>query len=432
MKKLTTILVTALILSYAGAPVEAESVKRNTLPNGLTIITKPSTANNIVSIAVSLKMGSLYETDSQAGLSTLMQDTILKGTESRSSEQIALELESMGTRLSTAANREYGNLVMQSTVESVYPSLDILFDLLMNAVFPEEYVDLQKNLQKRSILTRNDQPIYRAVDLMVEAHYGDHPFHKSRLGTEETIDSFTREDIIAMYKEIYVPNNMVITAIGNFDEKRLVKAVSDALGGLARDDDPEAVAGSRKDYTEPSVKIEKRNIAASWFALGWPSPTMTDPDHYAMEVLNGITGGSMNSRLFVAIREERGLAYQVSSFYNGRNESGIFVAYIGTKPESYEEARDVLISEVHKMTEEKADDEEITNAKNFLKGMNIMGQESNASQATKYGQYEILGAGYEYVDKFGAGIDAVSAEDIITVGKKYLTGPYSQGCVLAE
>ena len=184
------------------SPTEAQTVKRTILPDGLTILTKPVSANNIVSVVVTLKMGSLYETDENAGLSTLMQDTMVKGTKTRTSEQIALELESMGTHISTSAEREFGSISLKSTSGSLYESLEILYDILLNATFPDDAVKLQKNLQKRSILIGHDQPIYRAVELMVEAYYGSHPFHKPRLGYAETIDTFTREDLEAFYRKI--------------------------------------------------------------------------------------------------------------------------------------------------------------------------------------------------------------------------------------
>lgn len=125
----------------------------------------------------------------------------------------------------------------------------------------------------------------------------------------------------------------------------------------------------------------------------------------------------MNSRLFIAIREKRGLAYQVASFYNARVESGIYVAYIGTKPDTYKEAKQVLVDEVLKMGVEKATVEEIHHAKSYLKGMNIMSQESNSGQASQYGMYEVLGTGYDFVDRYAANIEKVTAEDILRVEK---------------
>jgi len=413
---------------------EALAVNRNELPNGLIILTKPVTTNSIVSVVVSLKMGSLYESDEKAGLCTLLQDTLEKGTTSRTSEQIAFELESMGTRLSTTSDREYGTVELQSTQESLYKSLDILYDLLLNAVFPEDAVELQKRLQIRSILTRYDVPLYRAVDLMVEAHYGTHPFHKPRMGYPETIKLLTRDDVVAMYRNIYIPNNMVISVVGNFDEDRLIGNITDRLGSLPRSPGkvPPEYYKEGINRSEPVEKIETRETAASWFSLGWPAPALDDRDYYAMEVLDSITGGSMNSRLFIAIREKRGLAYQVSSFYNARIQSGIYVAYIGTKPESYEEAKRVLIEEIRRMASEKVTPEEIAFAKSYLKGMNIMSQESNAGQASQYGYYELLGLGYDFVDTYRTKIEAVKEDDILDAGARYLSGPEALGAVLAR
>ena len=425
----------ALLIGYPLLCSEAHAVKKTELPNGLVILTKPVVTNSIVSVVITLRMGSLYETDDMAGLCTLMQTTLQKGTETRSSEEIALELESMGTRLSTSSNREHGTVEIQSTSESLYRSLEILYDILENATFPEDALALQKQLQIQSIHLRYDQPIYRAMDLMVDAHYGTHPYHKPRMGYPGTIEQLTRGDVVDLCRRVYVPNNMVVTVVGNFDENRLITNITENLGALPRHDELEKalyVDDGRLGRTAPVEQTETRDTAASWFALGWLAPSMHDREYYAMELLDAITGGSMNSRLFIAIREKRGLAYQVSSFYDARYDTGLYVAYIGTKPASYQEAKSVLLDEVYRLADEAPTDEEIRFAKNYLKGMHIMSQESNAGQASIYGYFEILGIGYERVNRYNAQIEAVSASDILRVGGKYLEENYALGGVLAE
>jgi len=421
-----------LFMINAFYPAEAHAVKRIQLANGLVIVTKPITTNSIVSVVVALKMGSLYETDDKAGLCTLMQDTILKGTKTRTSEQIALELESMGTRISSSADREYGTISIQSTALSLEKSLDILYDIILNPTFPQDAVDLQKKLQIRNILIRRDQAIYQAIELMVEAHFGSHPFHKPRMGYPETVQNLTRNDLLRMYKEIYIPDNMVISVVGNFDEERLIAEITKRLGTLQSAEKPQRVPGSIPEQSGPVQKTETRETAATWFTLGWSSPKLNDPDYYAMEVLDAVTGGSMNSRLFVAIREKRGLAYQVSSFVNARMEAGIFVAYIGTKPSTYEDAKQVLIEEVRKMGNEKVSDEELKNAKNYLKGMNIMGMESNSGQASQYALNEILGVGYNFGERYNKEIEKVTASEVLRTGKNYLNENYALGAVFAK
>jgi zinc protease len=429
--KMIYILISLMTLSGI-FPLEALAVKRTKLANNLTILTNPLATNSIVSVVVSLKMGSLYETDDKAGLFNLLQETIIKGTKKRTSEQIALELESMGTRLSSSTDREYGTIAIQSTSVSLYKSLDVLYDIILNATFPQDAVDLQKKLQVRNILIRHDQPLTRAVELMVEAHYGAHPFHKPLLGYPETIGKLTRDDLVKTYREIYIPNNMVISVVGNFEEKRLIDDISRAFDSFAKGPVPEVVSGEMPVSTGPVEKVETRETAASWFALGWSSPVLNDPDYYPMEMLDSITGGSMNSRLFIAIREKRGLAYQVSSFVNSRLASGLYAAYIGTKPSTYEEAKKVLIEEIFRMKNELASPEEITLSKNYLHGMYIMSLESNAGQASQNGHYEILGLGYEFADQYPVNIENVSGQDILRVAKKYLTENYSLGGVLAK
>ncbi|MFC1508739.1 M16 family metallopeptidase [Candidatus Omnitrophota bacterium] len=427
-----TLLCSLCLMIILVTPGEAQEVKRTELDNGLVLLTKPVTANNIVSVVVALKMGSLYESDEEAGLSTLMQDTIIKGTKTRTSEQIALDIESMGTRLGSSSNREYGTLTLQSTSESFDKSLEILYDIILNPTFPDDAVELQKKLQVRNILMQRDQPIYRAIELLVEAHFGEHPFHKPRMGYPETVMKLTREELLKVYKETYVPNNMVVCVVGNFEEKKLLESISGTLGSLPHSNKPEKMTGEVVKKQEPVEKTETKDTAANWFALGWESPELDDRDYYAMEVLDSITGGSMNSRLFVELREKRGLAYQVSSFVNARMDAGIYVAYIGTKPSSYDEAKSLLLKEVRRMGTESASDEELTNARNFLKGMNIMGMESNAGQASQYAHNEIVDVGYDFVERYNKQIDAITADDVLRVGKKYLNGNYAMGGVLAK
>ncbi|MFC1651075.1 M16 family metallopeptidase [Candidatus Latescibacterota bacterium] len=415
---------------------EALALNKTELPNGLVIITKPVKTNSIVSFVVTMKMGSLYETDVTAGLCAIMQDTLRKGTRGRTSEQIALELESMGTRLSTYSSREHGTVEIESTSDNIYKSIDILYDIMLNPTFPEDSVELQKKLQIRSILTRYDQPIYLAMDLMIDAHYGTHPFHKPRAGYPEAIEKLSRDEIVEMHNKIYVPNNMVITVVGNFDEQKLIANITDNLGSLSKSNEMEQVEHveeNRLARSKSVEKIETRKISASWFFLGWEAPVLNDPESFPMEILDSITGGSVNSRLFVAIREERGLAYQVASSYDARKESGIYFSYIGTKPESYEESKKVLIDEISMLASEEPTAEEILFAKNYLKGMNTMSQESNSGQASQYGYFELLGNGYEYVNEYNEKIDEVTGADILNVGKKYLNSiNYALGGVIAE
>ncbi|MFC1541184.1 M16 family metallopeptidase [Candidatus Latescibacterota bacterium] len=435
MNKVRFIIV--LILTFYTVFIsEALALNKTELPNGLVIITKPLKTNNIVSFVVTLKMGSLYETDQTAGLCTLMQDTLRKGTTIRSSDQIALELESLGTRLSTYSSWEHGTVEIDATSDNIYKSVDILYDIMLHPTFPDDAVELQKNLQIKSIYTRYDQPINLAFDLMIDAHYGTHPFHKPRTGYPETIEKLSRDEIVTMHKKSYVPNNMVVTVVGNFDEQKIIENITNNLGSLPKSNNLEQTEyknENRHGRTKPVEKIETRETSASWFVLGWEAPVLNDPEYFPMEILDSITGGSMSSRLFVAIREERGLAYSVGSSYNARQESGVYFSYIGTKPESYEDSKKVLINEISQLAKEEPTGEEIEFAKNYLKGMNTMSQESNSGQATQYGYYELIGNGYESVLEYNENIDEVTGADILNVGKKYLnTNNYALGGVLAE
>ena len=405
-------------------------VKKTVLENDLVVLTKPSKANDIVAVEVLLRMGPLYERDDEAGLSDITQRLLLKGTESRTAEELAEDIESLGAKLSSGASREYGYISLMSTKERWREALDILFDVLLHPTFPESEVEQEKKLTLKRIKARRDHLLTRAVDLLREAFYRPHPHHKPVLGYPETVSEFSRDQVVEWYRRFHLPNNMVLAAVGNFAEGEFLKAVQDALGFLSEGPLPKPIAGEVPDRTEPQEVFERRESQAVWMAMGYPAPPVTDREYAAMEVLDAILGGAMDSRLFVSVRDTKGLAYQVGSSYIAMRGPSLFLVYLGTRPDQYEEARAVALKEMERIAGEPVSDEELRAAKTYLKGTFLMSQERNVDQALLLARYELMGLGYNFVEKYPELIEAVTREDVQGVALKYLSGPYVLGAVV--
>jgi len=404
-------------------------VKKDVLANGLTILSKESRTNDIVAVQVYLRMGTRYETDEQAGLSTLLQSLLLKGTDTRTAARIATEIESVGGRISTAAEKDYGNISLLVTREGLDVGLDVLFDILQNATFPEEKVAQGKALLLRRIAARRDQLLASTFDLFQETYYQNYPYHKPRLGYPETVKRFTRKSVLDFYKTYYVPNNLVFSLVGNFDSSAVIGRIKRRFGRLPRRDIPSPPEVIFSPASRPREAIRERESQTAWMVLGYSAPSITSPDFTAMQVLNAVTGGSMDSRLFVELRDKKGLAYQIGSLYVPRVGPSFYAAYLGTRPEQFELARKGILVEMERVKTELVKDEELKRTKTYLRGTFIMSQESNAGQASLLGKYELLGPGYRFVDEYPKLIASVTKEDVLKVARKYLTY-YTLGAIL--
>lgn len=414
-------------LLFAVTKVELRKV---TLENGLVVLTKSSEANDIVAVEVLLRMGPLYEKDDEAGLSEVTQRLLLKGTESRTAEELAEEIESLGAKLSSGAFREYGYISLLATKDRWNEALELLFDVMLHPAFPEDEVENEKQMALKRIKARRDRLLTRAMDLMREAFYGPHPYHKPVFGYPETVSKFSREEVVGWYRKFYIPNNMVIAAVGNFPSEKFLEEVEDNLADLPEGPLPEHAPGQVPRLEQSLETLEPRESMTVWAAFGYPAPPVSARDFAALEVLDAVLGGAMDSRLFASVRDGKGLAYQIGSSYVAMEGPSLFLIYLGTRPEQFEEAKEVVLEEVGRMAEEPVQEEELEAAKTYIKGTFLMSQERNVDQASLLARYELAGLGYRFVEVYPELIDAVTAEDVLRAARTYLSGPYVLGAVV--
>jgi zinc protease len=425
------IIMSSIIPSYAKDALKTESrtnetsittnVIKKVFTNGLTVLVKPNYDREIVAVNLFARMGPLYESPEQKGISAFMQRILFKGgTDTRNLTQINNELEALGASRNSVSFSDYGYVSLMATKSNLDKALDIYLDVIRNPLFLEWEVENNKKEVMQEFKVFEDQPFNVASLVFNNSFYGDHPYNGLIGGNIETISALRRKDILEWYRKIYIPSNMVITVVGDVDSTEVIKRFQNTFGKLPKGKLP-------KISTMPIPKLEKevvtyqpKNIQGAFMILGYPAPSQLSNDAPAMDILNTILGGGgMGNRLFTELRDKRGLAYYVGSSYQPMVGPTAIIAAMVTAPENYRMAHEGIVAEFKRFCDEPISIEELQAAKKYLKGTFIMSQETSAAQGMLLGLFELLGYGYKYINQYPELIDKVTEKDIQRVAQKY-------------
>jgi predicted Zn-dependent peptidase len=315
--------------------------------DGTVLILDPHPGVEIVAIHLFMRLGSMFENKENSGLSNLMQNLILKGTESMDSEKLDEKLDSIGSKLVSATGKETGSLSLLTTRENLGEALDLMVEVLCRPAMSKEEFEKERELVLDDIRQRRDELLAHAMDLFQCAFYEGHPLHKTVLGSEEAVKALTREDIEIFRKEVYVPANMTFSCAGDFEPDDIRNTLDRALQDIGHSGDAGgnrildrvdgSTSGGREGEVmedEPREVREERESSAAWIVLGYPAPSIGEEGYHEMQVVNAVLGGSMDSRLFSQLREKKGLAYQVSSIYRAFSGPSFLAGYIGRRSTS--------------------------------------------------------------------------------------------------
>ncbi|MBE9032147.1 insulinase family protein [filamentous cyanobacterium LEGE 11480] len=408
-------------------------VHRTHLANGILLLVTENPAADIVAARMFLKAGSRWDKREQAGLSNLVSSVLTKGSAQYSSLEIAEQVESIGASLGTDAAADYF-LTSIKTVAGDFPAmLKLAGEVMRHPTFPEHEIELEKRLTLQSIRSRREQPFNVAMENLRQIMHGAHPYGISSLGSEDTVGQLTRDDLLAYHQQFFRPDQLIISISGRIDAQNAEQLVESVFGDWTVDParplatDPEIIP------TQPSQSIVAQETQQSIVMLGYLAPAVPrqtdDPtelaqDYAALKLINTYLGSGLSSRLFVELREKRGLAYEVSAFYSTHLDPTHFVTYMGTAPENTQTAIDGLKSEVDRLVEQPLSDAELQNAKNKFLGQYALGKQTNAQIAQAFGWYEAVGLGLEFDEQFPAQIEALTAEQLQAAAQRHLSQPY--------
>ncbi|MDJ0508711.1 MAG: pitrilysin family protein [Crocosphaera sp.] len=395
------------------------------LDNGITLIVRENPTADLVSGRFFLKKaGTLWEKKEKSGIFHLLATVLMKGTQTRSSLDIAEEIESIGASLGGDTASDYFIMSLKTVSADFEAILNLLGEILRSPNFPEEEIALEKQLICQSIRSQQEQPFNVAFNQLREKMYGQHPYGLSILGTEETVCKVSREDLKKCHFRHFRPDNLIISVSGNITVDTVVKLINKTFANWENPSDILTLNSLPLLTVSPDEIIIHQATQQAIIMLGYLTVGVKHIDYPVLKLLATYLGNGLSSRLFVELREKQGLAYDVSAFFPTRLNPSYFVTYIGTAPENMEIAVEGLKRETERLCDIELTAEEVQTAKNKLLGQYTLGKQTNAEVAHLYGWYETLELGIEFDQKFPDIINQITPERMQQVAKDYLLSPY--------
>jgi len=392
------------------------NLRRTELPNGLIVLTERMEHLRSVAMGVWIKSGSRCEPAETNGISHFVEHMLFKGTRSRSALHIAREMDSIGGNLDAFTGKETICFTVKSLAEHVPIALDVLTDVVLNPIFASTDIERERGVILEEIKIDEDNPDVLVHELFTQNFWKDHPLGKPILGTTETVARLDQEKLFAYHGDRFHGGNIVFSAAGDLDHDRFVEAVQAEFAPLSIGEPlPELSA------PDPSARIVLRNKKALeqvQICLGVPSPAITDDNRYITLILNTVLGGGMSSRLFQTVREERGMVYSIYSDLSPFRDTGMLCVYAGTSTAKALEVIDLVLLEFRKLKDEPLSAEDLTRAKDQLKGNILMGLESSNSRMANLARQEMYFHQFFTVEEIIARIDQVDAAQVQTMAHK--------------
>ena len=399
--------------------------QKTILKNGLRVVTIPMPSVQSVTVMVLVGAGSRYETKKIWGLSHFVEHMAFKGTKKRPTTlEIASLVEGIGGEFNAATSKDHTSYYIKAASKHLPLLLDVLSDMLLNSLFKQEEIDREKGVILEEMNMREDMPIYKVGEILETLLHGNTPLGRRIIGEKEVIKSLKRKDFIEYLQGYYVPENTVIVIAGSAGEIRNSKfeirnLVNKYLGSWKKQSFKKFKKMTDKQ-TRPALEVVYKKTEQAHLCLGARAYQQNHPDRFALSVLSTILGGGMSSRLFLEVRERRGLAYYVKSSSERFQDVGYFVTQAGVDLKRIEEAVRVILSEYAKLRNceiAKLKNEELKKAKEFLKGRLILELEDSKEIASLYGIQEILQNKIKTSEEKMKKIEKVTKEDILRVAK---------------
>ncbi|KZE53073.1 zinc protease [Brevibacillus parabrevis] len=389
-------------------------IQRHTCENGLRIVTEKIPSVRSVALGIWVGTGSKYEQEKNNGISHFLEHMFFKGTSTRSAKEIAETFDEIGGNVNAFTSKEYTCYYARVLDQHAPIALDVLSDMYFHSVFDAEELEKEKNVVIEEISMYEDTPDDLVHDLIARAAYSKHPLGYSILGTEDVLRSLKRDDLLSYINAHYLPSNTVVTVAGNFDDN-LIEEIKKRFSGFSRQ-------GKLAPLSEPefaaNVIAHNKATEQAHLCLSLPGFKVGHPEVYSLILLNNVLGGSMSSRLFQEIREERGLAYSVYSYHSSYKEAGTFTVYTGTAPEHVGQVFDIVTNVLRDVADRGISAKELNKGKEQLKGSLMLSLESTNSRMSRLGKNELLLERHLNLDEIIAKIDRVSHESVLAVAQE--------------
>jgi len=393
-------------------------VVRDVLPNGLRLLTESIPHVRSVSMGVWLTRGSRHEGDQHPGIAHFIEHMLFKGTTTRSAEDIAQAVDSVGGQMDASTGKENANYAIKVLDEHLDFAVDLLSDVVLHPRFAPDDVEREKSVVGEEIKMVEDMPDDLVHELFLQRYWTGHPLGRPILGTQESIDAFDRDTLSRYFDGAYTAGNLIVAAAGHIEHGRVRELVERAFGGVPAQGAPAAEsAPERHDL----ILIKNKDLEQSHICLGTGALPHNHPERYVALVFNTLLGGSMSSRLFQNVREKRGLAYSVGSGLSAFHDAGLLSIYAGCSNAKVGEVVSVILDELRAMVAAPITQTELQRAKDNVRGSMLLGLESTWHRAAYLARQELYFERPLTIEETLAGIDAVTIDDVSRISRDLLT-----------
>jgi predicted Zn-dependent peptidase len=396
-------------------------IKKYTCQNGVRIVLEQIPTMRSVAIGVWIGTGSRNENEQNNGISHFLEHMFFKGTKTRSAREIAEAFDSIGGQVNAFTSKEYTCYYAKVLDDHAGFALEMLADMFFNSTFVEEELKKEKNVVLEEIKMYEDTPDDIVHDLLSKACYANHPLGYPILGTEQTLNTFTGDTLREYMAENYTPDKVVISVAGNVEESFIHK-IEKYFGSFgAKQQARQMVA----PVFQPQKLARKKETEQAHLCIGFNGLPVGHKDIYSLIILNNILGGSMSSRLFQEVREQRGLAYSIFSYHSSFQDGGLLTIYGGTGSNQLDLLFETIQETVQKLKEDGITSKELQNSKEQMKGSLMLSLESTNSRMSRNGKNELLLGRHRSLDEIIECINNVTEDSVNKLAKQIFSEDFA-------
>jgi predicted Zn-dependent peptidase len=400
-------------------------IYREVLPNGIRVVIEEIPTVRSVSLGIWVGTGSRDENPQNNGVTHFIEHMMFKGTDKLNARQIAELFDGIGGQVNAFTSKEYTCYYAKVLDEHFGLALSTLSDMLLNSKFAQEELVKERRVVVEEIKMYEDAPDELVHDLIAEVIFPTHPLGYNILGTEENLNAFTSQDLFGYMADNYTTDNIVLAVAGNVKRDEVLKQAEQLFGGIQP---------SRRQNTlelatfTAGQAIRHKATEQTHIVLGMPGFQYDHKMMYPCILFNNIIGGTSSSRLFQEVREERGLAYSIYSYHTAYKDTGVFGLYCGTAPERAQTVLDLSAEIFDKIAQNGVSQEELTKAKEQVKGSLMLSMESTSSRMSRLGKNELLGR-HNSLDELVAKVQSVTLDEVHEVAKQMFNGTIAMAAV---
>lgn len=414
-------LLAGLVGAGPGAAAEPVILSER-LPGGLTILVRENSSAPVVAVSVLVRVGSRWEREDDSGITNLLQQVLVKGTQTRSALAIAEAAEDVGGSVSASGDTDASEIRATGLSRHWSRVLELIADVTLHPSLPAPEIEAERRVVQSALRSRADQPFQRAYDTLMERVYGPHPYSRPVLGRTPVVARLDRAALLAHYRAFYRAGRTVVSVSGDVSAPEVAAELRRLFAEMPPGD------GDVSEPTVAPVTIPGRVLltqpaAQAQVLAGTIGPAIAHRDYAAVKVLTVALGGGMAGRLFTELRDKQGLAYSTGALNPSRVQPSVLIAYLGTAPDNAERAEDGMRRELERIAREPVSPDELARAKAFLLGQFVLDRRTNARLAWYQAYFESAGVGHDFARRYVRAVETVTVDDLQRVARAYLAGP---------